>query len=296
MRIGKMFLTLTSVCPKLLVLGANCFMSNINGLPRIVEEGMDSSSLRPESYLRREDGALAIPDDQLNTVADVRAYRKAAARDIRREVGRRRTAKVRRDKKERLQKEKEARQGEEKRNEEEVATQLAELLEKTRQGEQDAAAAALVAQQQRTEQALLSLVRGGGGGNAGGGGGGGGDADEGEGDDMSEGGGSGGDDADGGDGGPSGVPGGVRGGSMGDEDVSDEAIRDVLECAVFQQQHKRNSCAKRWCVVGLSVGNVHDIPSKIGRSHGDTKLELARSLVRKYGAAWREKFKNVDDG
>ena len=258
---------------------------------------MDSSSLRPESYLRREDGALAIPDDQLNTVADVRAYRKAAARDIRREVGRRRTAKVRRDKKERLQKEKEARQGEEKRNEEEVATQLAELLEKTRQGEQDAAAAALVAQQQRTEQALLSLVRGGGGGNAGGGGGGGGggagtggDADEGEGDDMSEGGGS------GGDGGPSGVPGGVRGGSMGDEDVSDEAIRDVLECAVFQQQHKRNSGAKRWCVVGLSVGNVHDIPSKIGRSHGDTKLELARSLVRKYGAAWREKFKNVDDG
>ena len=258
---------------------------------------MDSSSLRPESYLRREDGALAIPDDQLNTVADVRAYRKAAARDIRREVGRRRTAKVRRDKKERLQKEKEARQGEEKRNEEEVATQLAELLEKTRQGEQDAAAAALVAQQQRTEQALLSLGRGGGGGNAEGGGGGGGggagtggDADEGEGDDMSEGGGS------GGDGGPSGVPGGVRGGSMGDEDVSDEAIRDVLECAVFQQQHKRNSCAKRWCVVGLSVGNVHDIPSKIGRSHGDTKLELARSLVRKYGAAWREKFKNVDDG
>ena len=111
MHIGKMFLTLTSVCPKLLVLGANCFMSNINGLPRIVEEGMDSSSLRPESYLRREDGALAIPDDQLNTVADVRAYRKAAARDIRREVGRRRTAKVRRDKKERLQKEKEARLG-----------------------------------------------------------------------------------------------------------------------------------------------------------------------------------------
>jgi hypothetical protein len=151
MRIGRLFLTLTSACPKLLVLGANCFMSNINGLPRIVEEGMDHSSLRPEPYLRQQEGALDIPDDKLNTVADVRAYRKAAVKAIRRKAGRTRMAKVRRDKRERLQKEKEARQVEEKRNEEEVAVQLAELLKETQQGEQDAVAAALVAQQQRTE-------------------------------------------------------------------------------------------------------------------------------------------------
>ena len=156
MRIGRLFLTLTSACPKLLVLGANCFMSNINGLPRIVEEGMDHSSLRPEPYLRQQENGLDIPDDKLNTVADVRAYRKAAIKAIRREAGRTRMAKVRRDKKERLREEKEARQVEEKRNEEEVAVQLADLLKKTRQGEQDAVEAALVAQQRRTEQALLS--------------------------------------------------------------------------------------------------------------------------------------------
>ena len=78
----------------------NCFMSNINGLPRIVEEGMDHSSLRPEPYLRQQEGGLDIPDDKLNTVADVRAYRKAAIKAIRREAGRTRMAKVRRDKKE----------------------------------------------------------------------------------------------------------------------------------------------------------------------------------------------------
>ena len=160
---------------------------------------MDHSSLRPESYLRQQKGALVIADDQLDTVADVRAYRKTAVAAIRREAGRRRMAKKRKDEKKRLQEEKAARQEEEKRNEEDVAAQLDELLRKTRVGEQNAVAAALVAQKQRTGQVLRSLGRGGGGGNAAGGGGGGGggagpggDADEGEEDDMSEGGGGGG--------------------------------------------------------------------------------------------------------
>ena len=331
---GKLFLTLTPVCcPKLLVLGANCFMSNINGLPRIVEEGMDHNSLQSELYLRRQKDALIISDEHLNTVADVKAYRKGVADDKRREEGKKRMARKRKNmkKKKMLEmevKRKEARQEEEKKNEVEVAAELVKVLNKTREGEEAAVAAALVAQRERSEQVARNLRgkgNGGAGGDAGGGGGGGGgsensgngdtggESDGEEGEDMSEGGGGNREEGDGGEssgkgagsdgsrgggtGAPhhkAGIPGGVQGESIGERDFS-KAVEDALRCAVFRFEKRRKGCSrgKHWVVVGLDMNMIHQLPFKFGKSTNDSKHELARTLIMQFGMAWREKFKAV---
>ena len=87
-------------------------------------------------------------------------------------------------------------------------------------------------------------------------------------------------------------------GSMGGEDVSDEAINDVLKNAVFRyESRKQGKRGKRWCVVGLSAGKFHDsVPSKFGRTAGDTRRELARTLVKTYGTTWRGTFESEGDG
>jgi hypothetical protein len=125
-------------------------------------------------------------------------------------------------------------------------------------------------------------------------------ADGGEGGDMGEGGGGDGGESGGegrgSEGGKGGKPGGAQGGSMGDEDVSDEAIEDVLRCAVFRLENKKRGRGKHWCVVGLSAGRAHYVSFTFGRSSDDTKRELARTLVRQYGVAWRKAFQVVDGG
>ena len=87
------------------------------------------------------------------------------------------------------------------------------------------------------------------------------------------------------------------GGSLGGEDVSDEAINDVLENAVFRyEKRKVGRRGKRWCVVGLSAGKVHDdVLSKFGRTADDTKRELARTLIKTYGTTWRNTFETEGD-
>ena len=64
---------------------------------------------------------------------------------------------------------------------------------------------------------------------------------------------------------------------------------------VFRYESRKvGKRGKRWCVVGLSVGKVHDsVPSvsvclsQFGRTAGDTRRELARTLVETYGTTWR---------